>query len=128
MTDKNISIDIIKEISNQLQQLYGHAASEILPIVLHAISIKSIFEFLASIATFLSMLALFKFAWLPFLSRERSEGTGYTDFEMQTMFGCMALAIISFLTPFFVYCSVAELVYIFSPEAKIIFSILDGLK
>lgn len=121
--DKNLTIDVIKELSSQLQLLYGHAASDILPIVLRAISIKSTFNILGNIAAILTVLILVKYMWVPGIEKAKQEVEDQQEFVPFVRYIGMFLATLS--APLFIGYTIASIAHIFAPEIMIIDKILE---
>lgn len=122
MTDKIVSVEMIKEISEQLQMLYGHAVTDIMPIVLHAIRMNALFETIAAIVTVIVM-SFFFMKFFPSILKSASHDFDSNNemLSISKSIGTLGLALV---IPFYTYASVHNICYVFSPETKIINKLL----
>ena len=133
MSDKQesisgISIDITKELSNQLQQLYGFASTDILPIIMHAIRMNSLFNIIGTICAIIFTIFYIKKFVIDYSipkMKEIGENDRYYDYEK--IFCLWVFNIASTIILFFVVdCTISNICYVVSPETKLIYKLLLG--
>lgn len=119
-------VDVIKELANQLKDLYGFASDEMMPVILKSISIHYTFSVISTIMAFIFLGIYLKFViWkltIPWMKEET--GASVIGDEARTACGWLFIIISSIIIFFTSMCCIDKICYIFYPETKLVYSLL----